>query len=848
MCFHGRVLRTAGAGSALVLAGLPGLGAPAASAAKTEPPVAVEAPAAVEQAPAGDPVAVAWAALARGSQKDAERVLAAAALATPNSAPVLFWKAVCIRSRFDTDAARPAFASLVSQAPNSTEAVAAACMLGIDFSTDWGSALHYYQCLLALEAQHPENDGILWLSALAPRSLSRFDGLPERLKSVLTNHGIDAYRVLLARFAPKKGPVLVHQTLANLLDARGDEEAALVHREIAMRLERSAWSLQGNGLTLINLGRYEEAAQVCRDALSAYPLSITNYHTMGVALWKGGHPTEAFTIWDAVRSHVNEGSLTYYGRCALEAGDWTRAWAYLSAAEKRTPSDKAVKILLARASVHTGLPGASDRLAELGLVFDFQGRPISNKVTADPWFRAIATGDLAAVRTLSATEDINRLSADNKSTALMQAAQNGWVEIMQELIDRHAQLDLSDKNGSTALHYAGQFDQPGSVRLLLAAGAKLNPLDTWQQTPLMCAIFGYCRDGVRQLIAKGADVTVQNDRGDALSFAVANGERTMMQLLLAHGADVNAEEPSTGRTALMVVARDQRHGAFLRPLLEAGADVHRQDRDGRTALHYAIVPQLNMDLVETLLKAGSDPRATSADGITAITEARALGLEELARKMETDTPEPFRWPVLPTIGDDDTSITEAFTLPIRFACEQVYCAGKEGHPFDEKSARQELKAVFGVTNTAGLRTALDRLLHNEGYDEPVKEKPGFDGYFRPQAETAFLAAGQTTPRDHTAWTQAHRIYLAELGVCAHFLPEDDAQDIAQDAGAAIGKNVHDWREFSASFLAGVERFEGWNRGRYQHLCERLLGTRWAAQTWPKAAGTPTAAAAVSPQT
>jgi len=838
MQMTGRMLRKVGAGWTVFMAGLLAQGAvptaPIAAETKTEPPAGVMN----VETPASDPVAAAWAALARGSQRDAEAILAQAALVTPNSAPVLFWKAVCIRSRFQIGEAGEAFAQVIARAPESPEAVASACMQGIDFSKDWGSALHYYQCLLALETRHPENDGILWLTAMTPRALERFTEMPDRVRGLLTNHGVDAYRELLERFAPKKGPVLVHQTLANLLDERGDAQAALRYRETAVRLERATWSMHGCALTLDNLGLHEEAAQMCRDTLAVWPAFRPARQTLGTALWQGGHPAEAFAAWDAVRGGASAANLTYYGRCALEAGEWARAWDYLSAAQRLSPADRTIKILQGRAAVHTGLPGASERLAALGLVFNFKGQPESWKTSEDPWFRAVVSGDLAAIRRLAATEDINRRDGKHQSTALMQAAQNGWVEVVAELLERKADIDLSDLNGSTALHYACDFNQPGSVRLLLAAGAKLEPVDVWKQTPLINAISSGCTDGVRQLIAKGADVSAQTGRGDALAFAVGNGARGTMKLLLEKGADVNATVPGSRVTALMALCRDQRQGGFVRLLLESGADAGLRDRDGRTALHYAIAPSVHTDLVNALLTAGCDPRLASAEGITAITKARALGWEEFARKMEGNTPEPFSWPVIPELDDGREAMAAAFTWPVRYASEATYDQDK-GAPWEDKYARKELRELFGVTNAAGLRAALERLARNGGYTAVPVELPGLDGYFRSLAETAFLADGEKAPRDDQAWLQAHRIYLAQLGVIARYLPEAEGRDIVKTASAEIVSKFKDWREFSASFLAGVEQFEGWNRSRYEHLCERLAQTRWAAKGWPSAAGSPT---------
>jgi ankyrin repeat protein len=64
----------------------------------------------------------------------------------------------------------------------------------------------------------------------------------------------------------------------------------------------------------------------------------------------------------------------------------------------------------------------------------------------------------------------------------------------------------------------------------------------------------------------------------------------VIRLLLDRGANINAQEPHTGQTALMVAASDGRDGAvkIARLLLSRRPDVNIADRAGKTALDYAL--------------------------------------------------------------------------------------------------------------------------------------------------------------------------------------------------------------------------------------------------------------------
>jgi ankyrin repeat protein len=92
---------------------------------------------------------------------------------------------------------------------------------------------------------------------------------------------------------------------------------------------------------------------------------------------------------------------------------------------------------------------------------------------------------------------------------------------------------------------------------------------------------------VRKLLAQGVDVNAPDlraplfDGATALTVAAERGLAGMVQLLLSHGANVNARS-ATGWTALMRACNaDQFECARL--LLDAGADPTIHNDDGYTA-------------------------------------------------------------------------------------------------------------------------------------------------------------------------------------------------------------------------------------------------------------------------
>lgn len=100
----------------------------------------------------------------------------------------------------------------------------------------------------------------------------------------------------------------------------------------------------------------------------------------------------------------------------------------------------------------------------------------------------------------------------------------------------------------------------------------------------------------------------------------------MLQLLLHHGADINARCPEThskypGATALIVAAsiRDELHDVFL-DLLEIGADAKARDSRGQTACFGLFVGRLSNpnDRIQVLSEAGVPMNAVDENGDTVL--------------------------------------------------------------------------------------------------------------------------------------------------------------------------------------------------------------------------------------
>lgn len=786
--------------------------------------------------------------LSSGNQEGAETKLKEALEHNPRDHTFVFLAAVCERSRFDQKGAAAGFSKTMASRPDSPEGLASACVLGIDMSKDQGTALYYFNALLIVSRQNPRSIPLRWLVAIMARSITRDSNfqLTSEVRKRILECGIHEYEAVLALMAPGPGPVLIHQTMGNLLDDVEGYDASLRHREVALKMERAPWSLHAAAWTLLQLGRYQEALAFVKEAISMKTNRPEYYWVMGDASWNLGHWQEAIGAWEKASFFDSDDQLYYFKRCAngwRSLGNYAAAKECTHKALVKDPGNRYFQIWDARLAAILGEREAGERVLQAGS-FDFKGNPSKLNKSSDPWFLAVETGDLGKIAQMLGSVDINaRDPDDSHQTALMAAACYGWEQIAAELIRSGAKLDLVDDNGDTALHYSAEFGQPRVMKLLLDAGANPNLQDKWKQTPLIMCATEKDWDGFSLLMEKKADVNLATPHGGtALHYAAGHGDLSMVNNLIGHGANVNQPGEKLGSPPLITACRDWAHSYIVGPLLAAGADLNARDKDGRTALHHAVCPLLNIPLVELLLEKGANPALADNNGVTPITQARLLGFEEVARQMEKKAgrPELFRFPQFES-PDKSVSTEEQnaalYVLPILLA---------QGHPLgrpsgvpagDKRQARKELTWMFGIENAAQLKEELQAL---EAFEPRYRENAGnlsseissakANGMCMAAAKKIHASCSKGTV-DEMAWVKSHVIYLADLGVSAGFLDAAEGDQLISNASAVLKGKYSSWPAYVRSFLLGAQFHCGWEADRYKNICDRLLEARLR---WPAA--------------
>jgi len=190
-----------------------------------------------------------------------------------------------------------------------------------------------------------------------------------------------------------------------------------------------------------------------------------------------------------------------------------------------------------------------------------------------------------------------------------------------ELLHKHGGKRGSELPLATLFEAVKQVDLQG-VKDFLAKGADVNAKDDSGWTPLIHAANRGHNEVAALLIAKGADVNAKNEGGvTTLSFAVSEGHKEIAELLIAKGADVNTKDDS-GWTPLYYAAR-RGHKEIAELLIAAGADVNAKTEDGYsdTPLHLA-AREGHKEIAELLIAKGADVNAKRYDGETPLDLAK----------------------------------------------------------------------------------------------------------------------------------------------------------------------------------------------------------------------------------
>jgi ankyrin repeat protein len=221
------------------------------------------------------------------------------------------------------------------------------------------------------------------------------------------------------------------------------------------------------------------------------------------------------------------------------------------------------------------------------------------------------------------------LSAAPNSAKLIEAVKASDASAVRTLLAAHTDINAADADGSTALHWAAQFDNLEITDLLLAAGANVRASTRYGIAPLSLACVNGDAVLIEHLLKAGADPNGVSEEGETpLMTASLTGKTDAILALLRQGAKVNVAEPWKGQTALMWAASEGNADAASL-LIEFGADVKAKAKSGFSAYLFA-VRNGHIDAAKVLLDHGANVNDAAPDSTSALGMAVINGYYELA--------------------------------------------------------------------------------------------------------------------------------------------------------------------------------------------------------------------------
>jgi len=212
---------------------------------------------------------------------------------------------------------------------------------------------------------------------------------------------------------------------------------------------------------------------------------------------------------------------------------------------------------------------------------------------------------------------------------LIDAVKKQDVQAVRILLKQQGNINATEADGFTALHWAAQRNDMQLVELLISAGANAKASTRYNITPLYLAAVNGNAAVIERLLKAGADPNGVSQEGQTMLMTAAlSGKADAVRLLLTHGAQIDTKEPYRGQTALMWAAAEG-NTAAVDVLLEAGAGHTLKSNGGFTPLLFA-VRNAHIETTVALLKRGANVNDVATDGSSALSIAAVNAYFELA--------------------------------------------------------------------------------------------------------------------------------------------------------------------------------------------------------------------------
>jgi ankyrin repeat protein len=169
-------------------------------------------------------------------------------------------------------------------------------------------------------------------------------------------------------------------------------------------------------------------------------------------------------------------------------------------------------------------------------------------------------------------------AAGGASVRLIDAVKQGNRTAVRSLISEHTNVNATEPDGMTALHWAVRADDLETAQMLIRAGANVKAVSRYGIAPIMLAAQNGSVPLVEALLKAGADPNSAQLEGETvLMTAARTGKPAVIRALVGAGAKVDSAEGWQGQTALMWAASENNADA-VKMLVELGADKNAKSK------------------------------------------------------------------------------------------------------------------------------------------------------------------------------------------------------------------------------------------------------------------------------